>query len=54
MDTEAQHTERDRSSRPSDSEDSSDTGGPEDRSRFALVSWVAEWLPGGQIGRAHV
>ncbi|MEV6510855.1 signal peptidase I [Streptomyces sp. NPDC051642] len=49
MDTEAQHTERDRSSHPSDSEDTSDTGGPEDRSRFALVSRVAEWLPGGRI-----
>jgi signal peptidase I len=49
MDTEAQPTERDRSSRPSDSEDTSDSGGPEDRSRFALVSRVAEWLPGGRI-----
>lgn len=49
MDTEAQHTERDRSSRPSDSEATSDTEGPEDRSRFALVSRVAEWLPGGRI-----
>ncbi|MET7569890.1 signal peptidase I [Streptomyces sp. NPDC005492] len=49
MDTEAQPTERDRSSRPSDSEDPSDTGGPEDRSRFALVSRAAEWLPGGRI-----
>jgi signal peptidase I len=49
MDTEAQHTERDRSSRPSDPEDTSDEGGPEERSRFALVSRVAEWLPGGRI-----
>ncbi|WP_328678506.1 signal peptidase I [Streptomyces sp. NBC_00343] len=49
MDTEAQHTERDRSSRPSDSEDTSDTGGPEDRSRFALASRAIEWLPGGRI-----
>ncbi|MGW2720879.1 signal peptidase I [Streptomyces sp. NPDC001492] len=53
MDTEAQHTERDRSSRPSDSEDVSqeisDTEGPEGRSRFALVSRVADWLPGGRI-----
>ncbi|MDQ1015972.1 signal peptidase I [Streptomyces afghaniensis] len=48
MDTEAQPTERDRSSRPSDSEDTSDPGGPEDRSRFAL-SRVTEWLPGGRI-----
>ncbi|WP_369232998.1 signal peptidase I [Streptomyces sp. R21] len=49
MDTEAQHLERDRSSRPSDSEEISDTEGPEDRSRFALVSWVADRLPGGRI-----
>ncbi|MGQ4384445.1 signal peptidase I [Streptomyces sp. SAS_270] len=49
MDTEAQHLERDRSSRPSDSEETSDTEGPEDRSRFALLSRVAEWLPGGRI-----
>ncbi|WP_329258377.1 signal peptidase I [Streptomyces sp. NBC_01478] len=49
MDTEAQPTERDRSSSPSDSEDPSDTGGPEDRSRFALLSRVAEWVPGGRI-----
>lgn len=40
MDTEAQPTERDRSSRP----------GPvaaEGRSRFALVSRITDWLPGG-------
>jgi signal peptidase I len=49
MDTEAQPTERDRSSRPSDTEDASDAGGPEERSRFALVSWMAEWVPGGRI-----
>ncbi|GAA4075940.1 signal peptidase I [Streptomyces shaanxiensis] len=49
MDTEAQPTERDRSSRPSDSEETSDTEGPEGRSRFALVSRVAQWLPGGRI-----
>ncbi|MEW2513532.1 signal peptidase I [Streptomyces sp. NPDC046870] len=42
MDTEAQPTERDRSSHPG-------TPGPEGRSRFALVSRVAEWLPGGRI-----
>lgn len=49
MDTEAQHTERDRSSRPSDSEDTtSDSGGPEGRSRFALVSRAGSWLPGGR------
>ncbi|MFD5130866.1 signal peptidase I [Streptomyces olindensis] len=49
MDTEAQPTERDRSSRPSDSEQTSDPGGPEDRSRFALVSRVSAWIPGGRI-----
>jgi signal peptidase I len=49
MDTEAQPTERDRSSRPSDSEEISDTEGPEERSRFALVSRITEWLPGGRI-----
>lgn len=49
MDTEAQPTERDRSSRPSDSEETSDTEGPEGRSRFALVSRIAQWLPGGRI-----
>jgi signal peptidase I len=49
MDTEAQQTERDRSSRPSDSEETSDTGGPEGRSRFALVSRITDWLPGGRI-----
>ena len=49
MDTEAQQTERDRSSRPSDAEMISAPGGPEDRSRFALVSWAAAWLPGGRI-----
>jgi signal peptidase I len=42
MDTEAQPTERDRSSRP-------DTGAAEERSRFALVSRITEWLPGGWI-----
>ncbi|MFF1294922.1 MULTISPECIES: signal peptidase I [unclassified Streptomyces] len=49
MDTEAQQTERDRSSRPSASEEISDTGGQEGRSRFALVSWITQWLPGGRI-----
>ncbi|MEU5596105.1 signal peptidase I [Streptomyces sp. NPDC020298] len=43
MDTEAQPTERDRSSRPDD------TRGTEDRSRFALVSRITDWLPGGLI-----
>ncbi|GGX21951.1 signal peptidase I [Streptomyces lomondensis] len=49
MDTEAQPTERDRSSRPSDSEQTSDPGEPEGRSRFALVSRVSAWVPGGRI-----
>ncbi|MCX5051353.1 MULTISPECIES: signal peptidase I [unclassified Streptomyces] len=53
MDTEAQQTERDRSSRPSDSEDVSqeipETEGPEGRSRFALVARITDWLPGGWI-----
>ncbi|MET9733967.1 signal peptidase I [Streptomyces sp. NPDC006458] len=42
MDTEAQPTERDRSSRPT-------TPGPEGRSRFALVSRITPWLPGGGL-----
>ncbi|MFF9770948.1 signal peptidase I [Streptomyces sp. NPDC014636] len=42
MDTEAQPTERDRSSRPG-------TPGAEGRSRLALVARVADWLPGGRI-----
>lgn len=42
MDTEAQPTERDRSSRPA-------PGTAEGRSRFALVSRITEWLPGGRI-----
>ncbi|MEU6096126.1 signal peptidase I [Streptomyces sp. NPDC047079] len=49
MDTEAQHTERDRSSHPADSEDTSDTPGTEGRSRFASVSRIADRLPGGRI-----
>ncbi|MGW5662109.1 signal peptidase I [Streptomyces sp. NPDC003758] len=49
MDTEAQHAERDRSSHPAKSEETSDTGGPEERSRSALVSRVAGRLPGGRI-----
>ncbi|WP_432117873.1 signal peptidase I [Streptomyces sp. bgisy032] len=50
MDTEAQHPERDRSSRPSDSEETpSDSGGPEGRSRFALVSRISAHVPGGRI-----
>ncbi|MFC9912036.1 signal peptidase I [Streptomyces sp. NPDC059862] len=49
MNTEAQPTERDRSSRPSGSEETSDTEGPEERSRFALVPRIADWVPGGRI-----
>ncbi|MFJ7901713.1 signal peptidase I [Streptomyces sp. NPDC096198] len=49
MDTEAQHTERDRSSRPADPEDTSDPPGTEGRSRSALLSRVADRLPGGRI-----
>ncbi|MEV0173964.1 signal peptidase I [Streptomyces sp. NPDC050803] len=42
MDTEAQPTKRDRSSRP-------EPGAAEERSRFALVSRITEYLPGGRI-----
>ncbi|MEU5310023.1 signal peptidase I [Streptomyces sp. NPDC021562] len=42
MDTEAQPTERDRSSRPA-------PGAAEGRSRFALLIRLADWLPGGWI-----
>ncbi|MGW3122615.1 signal peptidase I [Streptomyces sp. NPDC001107] len=42
MDTEAQPTERDRSSRP-------EPVAAEGRSRFALVSRITAWLPGGRI-----
>ncbi|MHC8418814.1 signal peptidase I [Streptomyces sp. NB004] len=49
MDTEAQHTERDRSSRPSDSEQRSDPEGPEERSRSAFGGRIAAWVPGGRI-----
>ncbi len=45
MDTEAQPTERDRSSRPA-------PGAAEGRSRFALVSRITEGLPGGRISLA--
>lgn len=47
MDTEAQPPERDRSSRPFDTEDTSEPAGQEGRSRFALL--LAAWLPGGRI-----
>ncbi|MEV7287514.1 signal peptidase I [Streptomyces sp. NPDC093252] len=65
MDTEAQHTERDRSSRPSEPGFTTpDTEGPEGRSRFALPTrrrrtpaaedegvhtGLSYWLPGGRI-----
>ncbi|MGV9246931.1 signal peptidase I [Streptomyces sp. NPDC003710] len=49
MDTETQHTERDRSSSPEDPEETSDTPGAEGRSRFASVSRIADRLPGGRI-----
>ncbi|GAA3502321.1 signal peptidase I [Streptomyces prasinosporus] len=49
MDTEAQPTERDRSSRPAPPEETSGAPGPEGRSRSALVQRAAEWLPGGRI-----
>ena len=42
MDTEAQQTERDRSSRP-------EPVAAEGRSRFALVSRITDWLPGGRF-----
>ncbi|MFF3496291.1 signal peptidase I [Streptomyces sp. NPDC002795] len=45
MDTEAQHEERDRSSEPHENT----SQGEEDRSRSSLLSWVADWLPGGRI-----
>ncbi|MYS71175.1 signal peptidase I [Streptomyces sp. SID5926] len=49
MDTETQHAERDRSSRPSDSEQPSDPEGPEERSRSAFAGRLGDWLPGGRI-----
>ncbi|MER6341944.1 signal peptidase I [Streptomyces tendae] len=49
MDIETQHTERDRSSRPSDSEQPSDPEGPEDRSRSAFGGRISNWVPGGRI-----
>ncbi|MBC7271533.1 MAG: signal peptidase I [Streptomyces sp.] len=49
MDTEAQPTERDRSSRPHGPEPDSEPQGPEERSRFALPSRLGDWLPGGRI-----
>jgi signal peptidase I len=49
MDTEAQPTERDRSSHPSDSGDAPAAEGAEERSRFALVAGITNWLPGGRF-----
>ncbi|MET7681631.1 signal peptidase I [Streptomyces sp. NPDC005423] len=49
MDTEAQPTERDRSSRPSETGNTPETKEPEGRSRFAWVARTSEWLPGGRI-----
>ncbi|MER5717640.1 signal peptidase I [Streptomyces sp. NPDC002132] len=49
MDTEAQHTERDRSSAPAPPEHTSEAAAPEGRSRFALAGRVTEWVPGGWI-----
>ncbi|MGC0385367.1 signal peptidase I [Streptomyces sp. SAI-129] len=49
MDIETQHTERDRSSRPSDSEQPSDAEGSEERSRSALAGRLTDWVPGGRI-----
>jgi signal peptidase I len=49
MDTEAQPTERDRSFRPDDTEETSDTAGREDRSRFALAARLADLLPAGRL-----
>ncbi|MFF8972071.1 signal peptidase I [Streptomyces sp. NPDC014995] len=48
MDTEAQPTERDRSSHPSVPEDTSEAERREERSRFALVARITHWLPGGR------
>ncbi|WP_256639329.1 signal peptidase I [Streptomyces murinus] len=42
MDTEAQPTKRDCTSRP-------DSPGPEGWSRFALLTRLTEWLPGGRV-----
>ncbi|WP_329414067.1 signal peptidase I [Streptomyces sp. NBC_00704] len=52
MDTEAQPTERDRSSRPSApgvSQETPGPEGPEGRSRFAFAARLARWLPGGRV-----
>ncbi|MFV0133405.1 signal peptidase I [Streptomyces sp. HMX87] len=49
MDTAAQQTERDRSPRPSGSEETSGPEGRQGRSRFALPDALADWVPGGRI-----
>ncbi|EGX60257.1 signal peptidase I [Streptomyces zinciresistens K42] len=49
MDTEAQQTERDRSSLPSGSADTPEPEGREERSRSSSVARIAGWLPGGRI-----
>ncbi|MGW7661650.1 signal peptidase I [Streptomyces sp. NPDC054756] len=48
MDTEAQHTERDRSSRPSGTGYAPDPEGREGRSRSALAGRITARLPGGR------
>ncbi|WP_128380950.1 signal peptidase I [Streptomyces cavernae] len=49
MDTEAQHEERDRASQSVPSGQLPDPAEPEGRSRFSLVGYLAEWVPGGRI-----
>jgi signal peptidase I len=49
MDTEAQPTERDRSSHPSVPGDTPEAEHREERSRFAFVVRITDWLPGGRI-----
>ncbi|WP_324788878.1 signal peptidase I [Streptomyces sp. H51] len=49
MDTEAQPTERDRSSRPSGPGDTPDSQGREGRSRSSWAARITDWLPGGRI-----
>ncbi|MGY3204298.1 signal peptidase I [Streptomyces sp. TE5632] len=49
MDTEAQPTERDRSSHPAGPEETSEAPGPEERSRSSLVPRLVGGLPGGWI-----
>ncbi|MEU6481599.1 signal peptidase I [Streptomyces sp. NPDC047017] len=51
MDTEAQPTERDRSSSPSGAgpEQDPDPRGPEGRSRSSLAARLTDWVPGGRV-----